>query len=231
MPVVENRVGLADLEAIDGRLAHGVVRLVSPDRALRRVRRTGRVVDQRPVRPGRPRRDGRVRGAPQSAEEIVGGRTRRVPGSERRTTARRPCRAREDRPPGRGSRRPALGATSCRIWLTCFSRISTLIGFTITPARSAPQNTTSASIPLSDSREIRSPARTPSLARKFAKRRVSASNSPKVIRAPWSGLSMKILSGRRRRSTAACSSTNALEPRPPHSSQAILLRPPLSRQA
>ena len=90
-------------------------------------------------------------------------------------------------PSARGSlassrlQKTAFGATSWRIWLTCFSRISTLIGFTITLARSAPQKTTSASIPLSDKSEIRSPARTPSLARKFAKRRVSASNSAKLI--------------------------------------------------
>ena len=76
----------------------------------------------------------------------------------------------------------SFGATSCRIWLTCFSRISTLIGFTITPARKAPQKTTSGSMPLSEKTEIRSPRETPPADRKFAKRRVRRSNSPNVIR-------------------------------------------------
>src|SRR5437867_3959770 len=100
----------------------------------------------------------------------------------------------------------SFGLTSLRMWPTCFSRISALIGFTITPARSAPQKITSASIVFSESAEMRSPRATPSAARKLAKRRVSASNSSKVMREPWSGLSMKILFARRR----VCSSSSVL---------------------
>ena len=71
--VVEDRVGLADLEPVDRGLAHGVVRLVGPDRTLRRIGRARGVVDQGPVRPRRACDDGRVglRGEPR--EEIVGG--------------------------------------------------------------------------------------------------------------------------------------------------------------
>src|SRR5438094_2882275 len=112
------------------------------------------------------------------------------------------------RPRGSGWRfqKTSLGATSWRIRLTCWSWISTLTGFTITPARSAPQKITSASIVFSESTEMRSPRATPSAARKLAKRRVSASNSSKVMREPWSGLSMKILFARRR----VCSSSSVL---------------------
>src|SRR5438094_779701 len=90
------------------------------------------------------------------------------------------------RPRGSGWRfqKTSLGATSWRIRLTCWSWISTLTGFTITPARSAPQKITSASIVFSESTEMRSPRATPSAARKLAKRRVSASNSSKVMREP-----------------------------------------------
>src|SRR5262245_16609615 len=108
----------------------------------------------------------------------------------------------------------SAGATSWRMRLTCLSLISRLIGFTTTPARSAPQKTISASIPLSESTETRSPGFTPSLASRLAKHRVSASNSPKVMRASWSGLSMKLLSGRRRAcvSSRVLTSVYALEP-------------------
>src|SRR5207253_6069205 len=70
-------------EPVDWGLAHGVVRLVGPDRALWRVGRAGRVIDQRPVRPCRPRGDGRAGLSGEAHEEIVSGGGRRIPRPER----------------------------------------------------------------------------------------------------------------------------------------------------
>ena len=84
MAIIENRVALAEPESVDRRLAHGVVRLVGPDRALRGIRGARGVVDQRPVRARGMRADGRVGHGAQAGEQVVGRRRPgRVPCAER----------------------------------------------------------------------------------------------------------------------------------------------------
>src|SRR4029453_9811483 len=70
---VEDRVAFAELEPVDRGLAHGVVRLVRPDGALRGVGRARRVVDQRPVRARGTRSNGGIRYGGQGGGTGCGG--------------------------------------------------------------------------------------------------------------------------------------------------------------